>query len=154
MRRAVVLGAIAAVVVTFAAWPSAAAEKPKTFKLTATLTPGAEVPAVDQPGARGAFSGTYNSGTGVLTWKITFSGLSGAATAAHIHAGKRGVSGPVRVPLCGPCTSGQHGSMIIGGAGGAGSLAKGLKPSYVNVHTEANPAGEIRGQMKVTAATK
>ena len=37
-----------------------------------------------------------------LTLTLTFKGLSGAANAAHIHTGKKGVSGPVALPLCPP----------------------------------------------------
>lgn len=59
-----------------------------------------------------------------------FSGLTGPAVQAHIHVGKPGVSGNVLVPLCEPCVSG--------------------KTTTYRVHTAKNPAGEIRGQIKVT----
>ena len=106
------------------------------------IAPAAKAPA----GAKGLFTGTYvvNAKGAVLTWKLIFSGLSGKATAAHIHKGKTGVSGPVVVPLCGPCKSGMKGAGTVSAA-----LLKTIKKhgTYVNVHTAKNPAGEIRGQL-------
>ena len=94
------------------------------------------------PNAKGAFTATVN-GTKV-SWKLTFSGLTGPAAAAHIHKGKAGVSGPVSVALCGPCKSGQKGTATVTAA-----VAKALASGgfYVNVHTAKNPNGEIRGQI-------
>ncbi len=61
--------------------------------------------------------------------------------------GKVGAAGPVIVPLCGPCKSGQTGKATISGA-----VIKALESgkAYVNVHTAKNAAGEIRGQVKVS----
>jgi hypothetical protein len=121
-----------------------------SYKVSATLAPKGEVPAPKAPaGAKGAFSGTYveNAGGGaVLKWTLRYSGLSGAGMAAHIHKGKPGVAGPVIVPLCGPCKSGQSGTVkisktvIVALEGGR---------AYVNVHTAKNAGGEVRGQVKV-----
>ena len=136
---------VSLLVVAFA--PAAARE---TYKVSATLTARAEVPASKgAPLARGTFSGSYleNKTGAVLKWKLTFSHLSGAAGAAHIHGGKPGVAGPVLVPLCGPCRSGQVASVKITKATIA-ALEGGR--AYVNVHTGKNAAGEIRGQVKVT----
>ena len=79
-----------------------------------------------------------------LTWKLTFSHLSGKALAAHIHSGKPGVAGAVLVPLCGPCKGGQTGKTHI-----TKSVVDVLESgrAYVNVHTPKNQAGEIRGQI-------
>ena len=135
---------VSLVVVAFA--PAAAHE---SYKVSATLTAKAEVPAPKSAAlARGTFTGTYveNSTGAVLRWKLTFSRLNGRALAAHIHGGKPGVAGPVLVPLCGPCRSGQIRTVKISKA----VVAK-LEASraYVNVHTAKNAAGEIRGQVKV-----
>ena len=127
-----------------------AASSGKTYKVSAKLTPGADVPKPSgAANAKGSFLGKYveNSTGAKLTWTLSFSGTTGAAMAAHIHMGKPGVSGPVIVPLCGPCTSGKSGSARISKA-----VIKALEAgkAYVNVHTAKNPAGEIRGQVKVS----
>src|SRR5712691_8494619 len=79
--------------------------KPTGTKLKAALNIGQEkpIPKGTKLGASGRFTATLK-GT-ALTWKLTFTHLSGPATAAHIHIGARKVAGPVVVPLCTPCTS-------------------------------------------------
>jgi len=111
---------------------------------SATLTAAQEIPkqAVKAPAAHGAFTATVSGNT--LKWKLTFSKLSGPATAAHIHVGAVGKAGNVLVPLCGPCKSGVSGHAALS-AGLKAKFAKHLL--YVNVHTKKNPAGEIRGQL-------
>ena len=112
---------------------------------SAVLNAGQEVPhpAHTMSGASGKFTATL-SGTS-LKWKLTFTHLTGAASAAHIHAGKKGVAGAVLVPLCAPCKSGASGTATITSA-----IEKQLQngTAYVNVHTAKNPNGEIRGQVK------
>lgn len=111
---------------------------------SAKLTVAQETPkqAVKAPAANGAFTATVSGNT--LKWKLTFSKLSGPATAAHIHLGAKGTAGNVLVPLCGPCKSGVSGSVKL-----TAPLKKGFTKHalYVNVHTAKNPAGEIRGQI-------
>jgi len=94
--------------------------------------------------ARGAgiFTATLNGST--LTWRLTFSRLSGRALAAHIHLGSQGTAGPVAVPLCGPCLSGVHRPVKVTPKVRSALLAG---TAYVNIHTAKNPAGEIRGQI-------
>jgi CHRD domain len=113
----------------------------------ATLNAGQETPhpTGTKAGASGKFTATV-TGT-KITWKLTFSHLTGAATAAHIHAAKKGVAGPVLVALCGPCKSGASGTGVITAAQ-LKQLEKGT--AYVNVHTAKNAGGEIRGQIKGT----
>jgi len=82
-----------------------------------------------------------------LAWRLSFSGLSGPATAAHIHVGAHGVAGPVSIPLCGPCTVTVKGTTPVSAAQATALLRGG---DYVNVHTDKNPSGEIRGQIKRT----
>jgi CHRD domain len=96
--------------------------------------------------ARGAFTGTIakTGTTGSLRWRLTFSRLTGRAVAAHIHTGARGRSGPVVVPLCGPCRTGVRRTVTL-----QASVLTALEAgrAYVNIHTRRNPAGEIRGQI-------
>ncbi len=145
MRKLIALlavGAVAALV--FSALSSARPTKSHTLK--ATLNAAQEVPkqAVKDTAAKGTFTGTL-VGT-KLTWKLTYSGLTGAASAAHIHLGAMGQSGNVVVPLCPPCKSGMTGTATI-----SKSLWNKIERhlTYVNVHTGKNPAGEIRGQLAV-----
>jgi hypothetical protein len=79
-----------------------------------------------------------------LTWRLTFSRLSGKPIAAHVHLGRAGVAGPVVVPLCAPCRSGAHGAVSVSVKTRLALITRG---AYVNVHTPRNPAGEIRGQI-------
>ena len=143
----VALGAVAALAVTALAFGAAR----DTYKVGAKLTAKAEVPAPAgvPAAAKGAFTGVYveHGSSATLTWRLTFSGLTGPGTAAHIHMGKAGVAGPVIVPLCGPCKSAQSGRATISEA-----VIKALEShqAYVNVHTAKNAAGEIRGQVKVS----
>jgi hypothetical protein len=123
-----------------------------THKVSATLTVKQEVPkqVVKAPNATGGFSGSYveHGKTATLKWKLTYSRLSGPATAAHIHLGARGVAGNVIVPLCAAnCHSGMTGKSPI-----TSKIIAQMKAgkTYVNVHTAKNQAGEIRGQVKVT----
>jgi hypothetical protein len=143
----VVAATAALVVVAFAT----AAQRAETYKVSAALIAGQEVPKPKAPrvGVHGAFTGTYveNKTGAVLKWKLTYAKLTGPALAAHIHGGKIGVAGAVIVPLCGPCHSGQTGAVKISKATVA---ALERHRAYVNIHTSKNAAGEIRGQVKVT----
>ena len=147
LSRVMIVGVLMAFIVAAAA----AASVLDTYKVNAKLTPGADVPKPKGAAkASGTFTGTYveNKKGAVLTWKLTFSKLTGQATAAHIHAGKPGVAGNVIVPLCAPCKSGQSGKTTI-----SESVISTIESggAYVNVHTGKNPGGEIRGQVKATA---
>ena len=112
--------------------------------VAATLNAKQEVPkqVVKNTKARGRFTGKLLGSK--LTWKLTFSGLTGPATAAHIHMGRAGRAGNVIVVLCTPCRSGAHGSAKVSTAV---KRALATHKAYVNVHTAKNPNGEIRGQI-------
>jgi len=118
-------------------------------KIGANLKADAEVPkpAGVPASATGRFRGdTHNFFGTKITWTLTFSHLSGKAVAAHIHLGKPGKAGGVLLALCGPCSSGQKGTVMLP----LGQKTKILeRATYVNIHTLKNPAGEIRGQVKI-----
>ena len=120
------------------------AARANTISVEATLNAKQEVPkqVVKDTRAKGRFTGKLVGSK--LTWKLTFSGLTGPATAAHIHMGKVGQAGNVVVPLCAPCKSGAHGTTKISAAV---KRALAHHKAYVNVHTAKNPNGEIRGQV-------
>ena len=122
---------------------AAAASPASAVDVKVTLSGGQEVPPVT----------TSASGSGTITvaadmaiiGNVTTTGVNG--TAAHIHMGAPGTNGPVIVPM----TKAADGSWAIGtgaklsdaqyAAFQAGNL-------YVNVHSDANKGGEIRGQLK------
>jgi CHRD domain-containing protein len=140
---ALALCPLASLVVTAAAAAGPAAER---YRVSATLTPGQEVPAqaVNAQSAHGTFTATLTGTT--LRWKLTFAKLTGPATAAHIHLGGMGKTGAPAVHLCEPCTSGMTGTSTVS----AGLLRKMEKHgTYVNLHTARNQPGEIRGQIVV-----
>jgi hypothetical protein len=147
MRTKLALLALTAAIAALVAASVAVGAKPTptTFKLQAALNIGQEkpIPKGTKLGASGRFTATLK-GTS-LTWRLTFTHLSGAATAAHIHKGLRKVAGPIVVPLCGPCTSPVTGGPTTLTADQVKDLLAGKY--YVNVHTVKNPAGEIRGQI-------
>ena len=55
-----------------------------TLHYTARLSGRSEVPETDSKG-KGKFDATFDTATKALTYTLTFEGLSGPATAAHIH---------------------------------------------------------------------
>ena len=126
----------------FAALAVGSPSKSTTFSAALNIGQEKPVPKGTKSGASGHFTATLAGTT--LTWKLTFTHLSGPATAAHIHAGARGKPGAVIVPLCGPCTSPASGTATLTQAQ-IDSMKAGL--TYANVHTAKNPNGEIRGQI-------
>ncbi len=146
VKRLVAIGLVggAAVLAVASLASAGAAKKPTVTKFSAALNIGQEVPHPKgtQAGASGRFTATLTGTT--LKWTLTFAHLSGPAAAAHIHSGPRGKSGPVIVPLCGPCTSPVNGTATVSQAQIADLVAG---KDYVNVHTAKNPNGEIRGQV-------
>jgi hypothetical protein len=156
MRRFhLLVGAVALAFALAAVGGATARSQATTIKIAAAMTAANETPAPkgDVSGARGTFTGTLTkSGTGgMLSWRLDFSNLSANAIAAHIHVAARGTAGPVRVPLCAPCTSGVTGTATIDAA-----VLDAIQSdrAYVNVHTPTNPAGEIRDQVAVVATVK
>jgi len=128
------------------------AESAAPTGFSARLNGAQEVPKPKglKTGAQGTFTGALvRSGAGgTLSWKLTFQGLTGKATASHIHLGARGRAGGVKVSLCGPCRTGSRGSARVDAKTIAALMAG---TAYVNVHTARNAAGEIRGQIAKTA---
>jgi hypothetical protein len=115
-----------------------------TTALSAKLFGASEVPANSSPGS-GSMEATLDKQTNVLNWTVTYSGLTGPVKAGHFH---------------GPASAGANAGVALGFSGSVESPIMGsatLTPAqvadlvagkwYVNLHTAANPGGEVRGQV-------
>lgn len=123
--------------------PSLAASQ--SFEVT--LTGAQQAPPVDTAG-KGTAKLTYDPATRVVHWTITYEGLSGAVTMAHFHGpAELGKNAGVQVWLAKQGSAVQ--SPIRGHATLTPDQAKQFEAGewYVNLHTKANPGGEIRGQV-------
>ncbi len=107
-----------------------------------TLSGANEVPPVTTSAAG---SGTITVGADMaVSGGVSTTGI--AATAAHIHEAAAGKNGPVIVPMT---KSGDNMWVIGAGAKLTEAQMASLKAGnlYVNVHSAANPGGELRGQL-------
>ena len=113
-------------------------------KMKATLDGKSEVPPNASAGA-GTADIDYDAATKKLSWKLTYSGLSGPASAAHFHGpAEPGKNAGVALAIPGATSSPAEGSAVLTDAQAADLVAG---KYYINVHTAANPGGEIRGQV-------
>ena len=115
----------------------------ETITLKADLKGSNEVPPNSSP-ASGTAEATLDTSSKLLTYTITYKDLSGPALGAHFHgpveAGKNaGIVLPfktVQSPIQGSATlTDEQAADLLAGKW------------YANVHTAANPGGELRGQM-------
>ena len=122
----------------FLVWSAAQAEQ---INFKADLAPA---PGVSSSG-KGAATASLDTNTKTLTWTVDYSGLSGPATAAHIHGpADPGANAGIVVPFSGNLASPIKGSATLTDA----QIAQlGAGKWYINIHTEANKPGEIRGQL-------
>ena len=107
-----------------------------------TLSGANEVPPVTTSASG---EGTISiADDGAVSGSVSTKGVQG--TAAHIHMGAAGKNGPVAVPFT---KDGDTYKAPAGAKLNADQL-KAFKAGelYVNVHSAANPGGEIRGQLK------
>lgn len=113
-------------------------------KMKATLDSKQEVPA-NSSAATGTADIDYDPASKKLSWKLTYSGLSGPATAAHFHGpAEAGKNAGVAVAIPNAAASPVEGSATLTDAQAADLVAG---KYYINIHTAANPGGEIRGQV-------
>lgn len=140
-------GAIRALIVLACCFSPFAAQA-AIINLSASLDSTQEVPVNASLGT-GTASIIFDDVSNQLDWNIVFSGLSGAATAAHFHGpAAPGVNAGVQVNIgaISGLTSPMIGSTTISDTQEADLLA-GLW--YINIHTAMFPGGEIRGQVQV-----
>jgi hypothetical protein len=113
----------------------------------AKLSSASEVPVNASPGS-GTLEASLDKQTRVLSWSVTYSGLTGPVKAGHFH---------------GPAVAGANAGVALGFTGSVESPVKGSATLtaaqmddlmsgkwYVNLHTAANPGGELRGQLMPT----
>ena len=113
-------------------------------KMKATLDGKSEVPP-NTSAASGSADIDYDPASKKLSWKLSYSGLSGPATAAHFHGpAEAGKNAGVAVAIPNATSSPVEGSATLTDAQAADLVAG---KYYVNIHTAANPGGEIRGQV-------
>ena len=117
-----------------------AAPTSSTIALSATINGAQQVPA-NASVATGTFVGSYNSGSKQLTYTVTYQGLT--PSIAHIHVGAPGAAGPVAIPFA------NLASPITGTVTLTSDQANNLLTNsmYVNLHSNAYPNGEIRGDI-------
>lgn len=115
---------------------------PLSFK--AVLSGANEVPA-NSSTATGEANASFNQETKVLTVTITYTGLSAALTAWHIHKAAVGVNGSVVFNFGTPQPSGFIYTSAALTTEQETDLIAGLY--YVNLHTANFGGGEIRGQL-------
>jgi hypothetical protein len=115
-----------------------------TTHLHAALSGSQEVPHKGGAG-KGEADVELNTANNTVSWKVSYSGLSGPATAGHIHGpAATGANAGVMVPFPSVASSTFQGQATVTPAQAA-AIASGQ--TYVNIHTAANPGGEIRGQL-------
>jgi hypothetical protein len=133
----------------------------QTLTFTATLSGSNEAPPVAATGAGGFATITINLSAQTLDWVVDVFNFPSGVTAGHIHAGGAGVAGPVVVNFVVP-TGASNDFRLTGTARPADVVARqpqGVNSwedlvqaimtgnAYVNVHSQVNPGGEIRGQL-------
>ena len=121
------------------------AARAATVHLKATLKASSEVPPKSSSGT-GTLTATLETTTNELTYHVTFDGLTGPAAAAHFHgpAAPGANAGPQVAVKTTPIVSPIDGTATL-----TADQAKDLLAGkwYFNIHTAANPGGEIRGQV-------
>jgi len=140
---------------------SAAQAQAQTITFTAQLNGGQEIPVV-VTGSVGTATVTWNTVTKTGTYRVDVYNMPVGTTASHIHAGAVGAGGPVIVNFTVPAggisndfaLSGTFAcsDVVVRAPQGINSCedfeqALLLNNTYANVHSTANPGGEIRGQL-------
>lgn len=135
--------ALAVVGLTVALAGTMSVAQAEMMKFHADMTAGEETPATDSKGM-GTAEVTVDTDAKKVSWTVKVDGLTGDATAAHIH-------GPAAVgEKAGPEID-MSKAIMEGSADITDAQLADIKAgkTYVNVHTAKFPDGEIRGQLAV-----
>lgn len=143
MRRQLIrFGVVGVAAASMLALAPAAFAQAVTYK--ANLTGAAQVPPNTTKGT-GTLQATYDPASKKLTYTVNYKDLTGPATAAHFHGpADAKTNAAVVVPAAAPLTSPIKGEATLTDAQAADLVAGRW---YFNIHTAANPPGEIRGQV-------
>lgn len=120
------------------------ARQPELAAFSARLTGQSTVPTSDSA-AQGELVAVLNRNTGLLQWKLSFSGLSGPVRGANFHS--PGMAGEVAQPVL------SLGRSVLSPSEGRAMLSARQRADllagqwYINLRTARYPDGEIRGQM-------
>ena len=113
-------------------------------QVTVELEGSQQVPPVETD-ATGKTEVAFDPEKRMLTWTLSYSGLSSEATGGHFHGpAEPGETAPPVVPI----------EEVASGSDGSAELTEEQAEQlmagkwYVNVHTTKNPGGEIRGQVR------
>jgi hypothetical protein len=150
---------LATMLLALAALPASA----QTYTLTATLSGAAEVPIVGT-GAFGSATVVVDLGARTVNYRVDVFNLPSGVTVSHIHVGPPGFAGPVVINFAPPVTA----SNDFAYSGTVRDTEFALQPNlgirsaddmfqaiiggntYVNVHSQVNGGGEIRGQLTLS----
>lgn len=126
-------------------------DKESIYSKKGIVMSGAQETPSNPTSATGTMDVSYDKGTKILTYSVTWSGLTGNAIAAHVHGlAPVGYAAPVVQTFSGltSAPSGTYSSSLLidGVAIREVDLLNGLY--YINIHTATYPNGEIRGQIK------
>lgn len=139
--KSLLLAALAALTLTTACKKDDDTPTPAPMQVTGTFSGANETPAVTTS-ATGNVSATYNKSTKTLNYTVTYSGLT--PSAGHFHIGASGVAGPVVITFPYLAYSPITGSTLLTQLQEDALLAGNM---YANLHTTANPSGEIRANV-------
>ena len=135
--------AISTVLILAGISSSLSAARAEKITLKGDLKGSNEVPPNNSP-ASGQATASLDTETKTLTWTITFKDLSGPAVAAHFHGpSEPGKNAGIVLPFK-SAQSPIDGTAVLTETQVADLLAG---KWYANIHTAANPGGELRGQM-------
>ena len=117
----------------------------ETVHLKADLNASSETPATTSQGT-GNLTATLDTDSHQLTYHVTYENLTGPATAAHFHgpAAVGAKAGPQVAVTMKPLSSPIEGKATLTPAQQSDLLDG---KWYFNIHTAANPGGEVRGQV-------
>jgi hypothetical protein len=141
---------------------TAASASAQEVRMFAILSPGSETPAL-LSGAVGTADVLVDVGARELSMTVRVFNLPTVSTAGHIHVGPEGVAGPIILDF--PNVPGRINDFVLtfrlsatalrpNPALGINNMEDAIQSivggnAYVNIHSTANPGGEIRGQLQL-----